>query len=114
MDKMIIGKVKIPLKEKEFVDCNIIKCAAGTTGWQKEGSKWDCKTYVEFSNEACTVMTARVEEDSDGYARRIGILLEGETELFTFIEALEFAARTLREMGSIPDIGTDSEVNPLL
>ena len=110
MDKVTIRGVDIPVKEQEFVDCNILKCTVGTTGWQK-GSKWDCRTILTISNEACTEMNGAVATDDYGDVQAVSIYFEGETELTTFIHALRFAAKTLEEQLGHP-LPEYKEYNP--
>ena len=100
MKKSIIsvGNVDIPVVEEEFPSHNIISVKAGTSGWQNDDAhRYDCKTYLRIQDNACTNMKGIVVEDDYGEAESVQILLEGESELITFICGLKFALDTLVE-----------------
>lgn len=100
MSKKIDG-ILVPTKSKEFVDCNIIECEVGTTGHQGGDSGHGGRTYFKLQDLASTDIRVRVNNDewielmSEG---PIEIAFGGDCELDTFIDALEFAVETLKEM----------------
>lgn len=112
MEKTIIsiGNVDIPVFEEEFPSHNIISVKVGTSGFQEgEEHRYDCKTYLRISNNACTQMKAVVVEEDEGRAENVQILFEGESELITFMCGLKFALDTLVEQtkGFLPDFDLD-------
>ena len=83
--------------EKEFVDCNILGVKVGTTGYCGGDSGHGGKTYFSLEDLASTDMKACVS-DVQFTNGKVEILFGGDTELDTFVQALEFAAASLREM----------------
>lgn len=114
-----IDRIDVPCKEVEILNANIIKVAAGTTGYKGGDTGHGGRTFFGIRNEAGTDMriTFSAErwnstggelevEEADGHtnifgrnleADRICIEFGGDAELETFIEALEFALETLKE-----------------
>lgn len=82
----------IPLGTKTICSANILKVEAGTNGIHGGDSGHGCRTYFSICDAGGTDL--RVNALPDG----IEIALGGDAELQTFIEALTFAADTLKEM----------------
>ena len=108
MGSIKIKGAEIPLKEQNIADCNVLEVKAGTTGWC--GHTLDCKTYLSIRDAACTNMYASVDTKGAGSETGVQILLEGETELITFMCALKFALDTLTEKAkeTIPGFNLDN------
>lgn len=81
---------------KQIISCNIITVEAGTTGRMGGDSGHGGRTYFRISDDASTDMNCNVNGESCGHACQIEIMFGGDCELETFIEALEFAAETLK------------------
>ena len=81
---------------KEIANCNIITVEAGTNGYGGGDSGWGSRTYFRITDEASTDMDVKVSTTDYG-TKQVEIMLGGDSELDTFIEALEFAAKTLRQ-----------------
>ncbi len=117
MDKntqtILVDGHTVPVLKKEFVNANIIGVTVGTNGYHGGDSGHGCRTYLQLTDEACTDMKIEFKGDTlfGGQIEKgpynkvqgknlscesITIRLGGDTELETFIEALEFAAGTLR------------------
>ena len=83
--------------EMEFVDCNILGVKVGTTGYCGGDSGHGGRTYFSLEDLGSTDMKAFVS-DVHLTNGKVEILFGGDTELETFVQALEFAAASLREM----------------
>ena len=81
------------IREKEIVNANIIRVAVGTNGFKGGDTGHGSRTVFEIEDLASTDMQVDVEKDGALVRLRFG----GDTELETFIEALEFALETLKE-----------------
>lgn len=91
-----VGTVEIPLMERSFPSNNILRIKTGTSG-QGHDNVLDCKTVFSIYDAACTNMRGHVIEDEVGNAESIQIILEGDSELVTFVCGLKFALDTLVE-----------------
>ena len=99
-----VDGIKIQTRKESMESCNILSVEAGTTGHMGGDTGHGGRTYLRISDDASTDMRCIVKTDDgkthkfDGAAdvTQIEIMLGGDTELDTFIEALEFAAKTLR------------------
>ena len=84
---------KIKVFEKTFNDANILKCKVGTTGYCGGDSGHGSKTIFELENLSGTDMKAIVTDNNGNGSIRIE--LGGDSELTTFIKALEYATHVL-------------------
>lgn len=92
MPKIVCVKdVDIPIKEKEIVDCNILHVEAGTTGLKGGDTGHGGRTYFSITDEASTDMEVNVFDNG------FEVMLGGDTELETMIEALEFIVKIFKE-----------------
>ena len=76
-----------------FNSANILEATVATNGYQGGDSGHGSRTYLCLKDLAGTDIDARVSE------RKIEIMLGGDTELETFIDALRWAADTLEKKG---------------
>lgn len=117
--EIIVDGQRVPIKEKEIVNANIIKVEVGTNGFKGGDSGHGSRTYFAIENIASTDMTIAFcggdayfghinigdleikgrtgMTGSEIVADRIVIELGGDAELDTFVRALEFAVATLKE-----------------
>ena len=91
MSYVTIRDVDVPIKRKEIVDCNILRVEAGTTGHKGGDTGHGGRTYFSITDEASTDMEVNVFDNG------FEVMLGGDTELDTMIEALEFIVKTLKE-----------------
>jgi hypothetical protein len=80
-------------REKDIVGANILKVVVGTNGYKGGDSGHGSRTHFELRDVGGTDMTASV----GAHGSSIRIELGGDSELKTFIEALEFAVTTLKD-----------------
>ncbi len=80
-------------QEKDIVGANILKVIVGTNGYKGGDSGHGSRTHFELRDVGGTDMAVSVGE----HGSSIRIELGGDSELKTFIEALEFAVATLKE-----------------
>ena len=100
-----VDGIKIQTRKKSIEDCNILSVEVGTTGPQGGDTGHGGRTYFRISNDAstdmrCIVVTSRgkrYEFDNAVDVDQIEIMFGGDSELDTFISALDFAAEKLRE-----------------
>lgn len=81
---------------KEIVSCNILKVTVGSTGLMGGDSGHGGRTFFELKDEGGTDMQCISDEGI------IRIELGGDSELHTFIEALEFAVWNLKSIARNP------------
>lgn len=89
------------LYETEISSANILRAAAGTTGFRGGDSGHGCRTIIEIQDLGATDLV--VEKLSEGVGVRLS--LGGDSELETIIQALDFVVDTLRAHSN--DKGTD-------
>lgn len=89
---------KMPNKDqKKIINCNILEVKVGTTGLRGGDSGHGGRTYFSLEDLGGTDMSVIVDGKSIT-SRKIELCFGGDAELNTFIEALEFAARSLKQM----------------
>lgn len=82
------------LREEEFVNCNILGVKVATNGYCGGDSGHGSRTYLRLEDKAATDIDIRLINGGTG----VEIMLGGDTELETFIQALRWAADNLEEM----------------
>ena len=109
-----VNGVTVPTALNEIVNCNILTVEAGTNGKQGGDSGQGGRTYLRIRNDANTDLSCRTtvhhitteangkchhndDVTDHGHVDEIEIMLGGDSELDTFIDALEFAADVLRK-----------------
>lgn len=92
-----IDGVDVPTQTREMVSANVIEVEVGTTGHRGGDSGHGGRTYFRIKDLGSTDMSAKITGESCGNAGEIEISFGGDCELDTFIEALEFALKTLKE-----------------
>jgi len=109
-----IDGIEVMTNLEEFDSFNIIQVEAGTTGFKGGDSGHGCRTYFKIEDKASTDMRCRVISNGKDYdfsevfgASQIEIMFGGDTELESFIGALEFAANTLRKQAECGDTRAD-------
>jgi len=98
----VVNGIEVPILMKEIIDANSLYVEVGTTGFKGGDSGHGCRTFFLLHNVAST----DIEIDSI-YPDKVAIWLGGDSELRTFIEALEFAADTLRKQAEYGDTKSD-------
>lgn len=78
----------------EFVSANILQCKVATTGYCGGDSGHGARHLFELRDMAGTDMDVSYSE------KRLVISLGGDTELDTFVQALEWAASELKRMAA--------------
>lgn len=100
-----VDGIKIQTRKKSIEDCNMLSVEVGTTGPQGGDTGHGGRTYFRISNDGgtdmrCIVVTTkgkRYEFDNAVDVDQIEIMFGGDSELDTFISALDFASEKLRE-----------------
>jgi hypothetical protein len=86
-----MGETEMRIYETTIQSANILRVAAGTTGLCGGDSGHGGRTRIELEDAGGTDMEFRVTDNG------LVIELGGDSELSTVIEALEWAAKTLRK-----------------
>jgi hypothetical protein len=91
----------VETRVKEFYSANMIKVEVGTTGFCDGDAGHGGRTYFSIIDLGCTAMSCQIFDgrremnfdnfDNDGF----GVVLGGDTELMTFLDALKFAVDVL-------------------
>mgnify|MGYP001309132581 CR=1 FL=1 len=89
--------VEIETWKREIIDANLLSVEAGTNGYQGGDTGHGSRTYIRIKDEGGTDIGARVLLDSLGYVDGVEIVLGGDAELSTMIEALKFITKVLEE-----------------
>jgi len=87
---------KLTLHSKEITNANILKVQVGTNCPQGGDHGHGGRTLFRLIDRASTSMRCRVNRGPLVEASEIEIVLGGDAEHATFIEALEFALRILQ------------------
>lgn len=98
---VVVDGVKVETLSKEIDSANIIDVEVGTTGYCGGDSGHGGRTYFRIKNVTSTDMSVRINKSSEfdwmNNLQEFELMFGGDCELDTFIEALEFAADTLRQ-----------------
>lgn len=81
--------------EAEINGCNNIRVAVGTTGKRGGDSGYGGRTFLKITDLAATVGAVTVNQNIAAPFRDLEIMLEGDSELETFLIALKFAVNRL-------------------
>ena len=81
-------------QETEIVNCNILGVKVATNGYCGGDSGHGSRTYFKLEDLASTDINIRLLKDKKG----VEMMLGGDAELETFIQALRWAADNLEEM----------------
>jgi hypothetical protein len=98
--KREVNGVMIDTWVAELVNANIIEIEVGTTGYCGGDTGHGGRTYLRIKDLASTDICANVIKNKFGDTEEVSIELGGDTELYTIIEALEFALKVLKEKSS--------------
>lgn len=79
-------------ESEEFVSANILRATVATNGYQGGDSGHGSRTYFSLEDLGSTDIDIRAERG------KVEIMLGGDCELDTFIQALRWAADTLAGM----------------
>ena len=98
---VVVDGVKVETIAKEIDSANIIDVEVGTTGYCGGDSGHGGRTYFRIKNVSSTDMSVRINKSAEydwmNNLQEVELMFGGDCELDTFIEALEFAAETLKQ-----------------
>lgn len=92
-----VNGVEVETWIAEITSANILEVEVGTTGYQGGDTGHGCRTYLRIQDQGCTDINVNVLVDKFNKPEGFVLELGGDTELATFIEALEFAVNVLKE-----------------
>jgi hypothetical protein len=95
--KKVINRICIPTWWREIFDANIFEIEVGTNGYQGGDSGHGSRTYFRVKDICSSDINVKTLTDKFGDTTGVEVLLGGDSELRTFIEALEFALKVLKE-----------------
>lgn len=90
-NSVMVDGIVVNTKKEDFIDCNMLEVEAGTTGFMGGDSGHGCRTYLRVVDRASSDM--RVSKFQNGFS----IMLGGDSELRTILQALKFMVRTLEK-----------------
>ena len=94
----IVNGIHVDTWSLEVASFNILEVEAGTTGAKGGDTGHSGRTYLRLSDLGSTDLSVRVNKQGDfEYCEDIEIAFGGDSELHTFMEALNFALATLSE-----------------
>ncbi len=89
--------MEIEIYGKEFVSCNILRAEVGTNCPQGGDTGHGGRTILRLIDEAATDISIKVDGQPLGSIKTLEILLGGDTECDTFMNALNFALNVLKD-----------------
>lgn len=91
----LIGGKEVPTFTREIVSCNLLEVEAGTNGYQGGDTGHGSRTYIRIENEGGTDMQVRPlgRFEDEGFE----VILGGDCELETMIQALKFITKVLED-----------------
>lgn len=89
--------LKVTAYSEHFLQANDLLVTVGTNCPMGGDAGHGGRTVFRLEDLASTEMFVRVNRGERTQARQIEIQLHGDSECVTFIDALEFALKTLRE-----------------
>jgi hypothetical protein len=101
---------KIKIAEKVISGANILRIQAGTNCPQGGDSGHGGRTIMRLGDEAGTAMWASLNGGQLMGISSIEIILGGDSECETFIEALEFGLKTLKAQLIANNIYREEEI----
>jgi len=88
---------ELEIVSKQFASSNILKVSAGTNGYHDGDNEHNSKTYFAIEDLLLTNIKFKINNQNNFKdLKKIEILLEGDTELSTIIDSLEFIVSTLK------------------
>lgn len=111
--QVMVNGSQVETFKKEIVDCNIIEVEVGTTGYCGGDSGHGGRTYFRITDLSSTAMSCRIKGRNtvtEDYLHQIELMLGGDAEMETFIEALEFALDTLKSQAGGRHVMTPKEL----
>lgn len=86
---------KVTMKEETISGANILRVAAGTTGYRGGDSGHGGRTYIEIEDLSGTDIEYEILK-GDGGNKLLRINLGGDSELSTIIQGLDFILGVLK------------------
>lgn len=99
MRKVIVNNIPVDTETQVCTSANILEVEVGTTGYRGGDSGHGGRTYIRLKDLSSTDMQVRVNggAKTDLTGGQIEIAFGGDSELETFISALQFALNTLEK-----------------
>lgn len=94
-NKVIDGR-GITTWRRSVISANVLTVEVGTNGLKGGDSRQGSRTYVRIQDSGGTDLRVRTEIDKYG-STGFEVILGGDSELRTFIEALEFILKALKD-----------------
>lgn len=82
---------------KEFEGFNALEVEVGTTGYRGGDTGHGCRAYFALRDVVSTDIRVKIVKSKYGGNDGIEVVLGGDSELSTAIEALEFITKTLKK-----------------
>ena len=104
---------KVIIYGDSFTNANLLSVEVGTNCPQGGDSGHGGRTILRLRDDGGTAWSARVDESTFESPREIEIVLGGDCEAYTFLQALEFAVKSLRKRIDPHDqnVGTEVDVD---
>ena len=89
-----IDRYPVTIYKKEITSCNILEVAAGTNGYQGGDGGHGSRTFIRFKDLGSTSLYVNKLGDYPDCGG-VELVLAGDTELETIIEAFKFVVKVL-------------------
>ena len=95
-----IAKIKditIPVYKREVTMCNSLEVVAGTNGYRGGDSGYGSRTYIRIQDTGGTDISVKRISGDKNEGEGVEIVLGGDSELKTIINALKFITKVLED-----------------
>ena len=97
LDTIEVDGSEIPLLQGTCYSCNTLRVGAGTTGTRGGDSGHGGRTMIMLRDEGDTDLRCEIDGRGLESVTEIRIVVGGDSELGTLMEALEFMLQTLKQ-----------------
>ena len=94
--KKIVDNISIQTWETKAESCNVLEVEVGTTGFCGGGSGHGSRTYLRIQDKAGSDIRVNILRAENSLPCGFELVMCGDCELITLIDALSFALETLK------------------
>lgn len=95
LETILVDGQEVPVLQEVFASCNSLRARAGTTGYRGGDSGHGGRTVILLRDEGGTDLSCEVDGRGLLPAKEIRIVVGGDSELRTVLDALRFILATL-------------------
>lgn len=95
--RIINDGTEITTFSRDIISTNLIQIEAGTNGFHGGDTDMGGRTYFRIENKGATDISVFTRNDRWGSTEELEVILGGDSELVTIIQALKFIVKVLEE-----------------